>query len=290
MQLDTLQTHRRHATTASGPISFLDVGHGRAAVFIHGLLANSVLWRHVICAVAGEHRRCIAVDLPGHGHTPPADEHADVSLTGLARRVIELVDHLGLDRFDLVANDTGGAVAQIVAALVGERLATLTLTHCDTEGNTPPMLFKPVTLLARVGLLTRMGPYVAARRGRVRQVLAIGYQHPRGVPDGVVDAYSDPVLGTPDSARALARIITALSNDDLTAVRPQLATLTAPTLIVWGTGDHLLFKTKWAYRLARLIPSTVAVHMIEGARMHFPDEHADQFIPLLRQHWASHHE
>jgi pimeloyl-ACP methyl ester carboxylesterase len=33
------------------------------------------------------------VDLPGHGHTPPADEHAGVSLTGLARRIIELIDH-----------------------------------------------------------------------------------------------------------------------------------------------------------------------------------------------------
>lgn len=165
MQLKTLETHRRHATTASGPVSYLDVGHGRAAVFIHGLLTNSLLWRHVIATVASEQRRCIAVDLPGHGHTPMADEHADVSLSGLARRIIELIDHLGLDRFDLVADDTGGAVAQIVAAHAGERLSTLTLTHCDTEGNTPPLLFKPVTLLVRLGLLTRMGPYVAARRG-----------------------------------------------------------------------------------------------------------------------------
>jgi pimeloyl-ACP methyl ester carboxylesterase len=84
---------------------------------------------------------------------------------------------LGLDRFDLVANDTGGAVAQIVAAHAGERLSTLTLTNCDTEGNTPPLLFKPVTVMARLGLLPKLGPYVAARRGRVRQVLAIGYQH-----------------------------------------------------------------------------------------------------------------
>ena len=281
MQISTLQTHRRHATTASGPVSYLDVGHGRTAVFIHGLLANSLLWRHVISAVASEQRRCVVVDLPGHGHTPPADEEADVSLTGLARRVIELVDHLDLDRFDLVANDTGGAVAQIVAAHAGERLSTLTLTNCDTEGNTPPILFKPVTVMARIGLLTKLGPYVAARRGRVRQVLAIGYQHPGRLPNEVVDSYSDPVLGTPDSARALARIIKALSSDDLAAVRTRLATLTAPTLIVWGTGDHVLFKTKWAHRLADLIPATVAVHTIDGARMHFPDEHAEQFSQLL---------
>ena len=55
-------------------------------------------------------------------------------------------------------------------------------------------------------------------------------------------------------------------------------------------GRGLFFKTKWARRLADLIPASVAVHTIDGARMHFPDERAEQFIPLLRQHWAAHPE
>jgi pimeloyl-ACP methyl ester carboxylesterase len=206
-------------------------------------------------------------------------------LTGLARRVIELVDHLGLDRIDLVANDTGGAVAQIVAAHLNARLATFVLTNCDTEGNTPPAVFRPITAMARLGILTKLGPHVARRRPLAQRVLGIGYQHPRRLPDEVVDAYCTPVLGTVDSSRALARIISSLSSDDLAAVRPQLAELGAPTLIVWGTGDPL-FGIKWARRLADLIPSVVAVHTIGGARMHFPDEHAAQFIPLLRDHWA----
>ena len=126
MDIAPLEAHRHHATTESRPISYLDVGGGRPAVFIHGLIANSLLWRHVISEVAPEQRRCIAVDLPGHGHTPAAPAHADVSLTGLAKRVIEAVDQRGLDRFDLVANDTGGAFAQIVAAHAGEMLSTLT--------------------------------------------------------------------------------------------------------------------------------------------------------------------
>lgn len=286
MDIGALETHRRSTTTASGPVSYLDVGQGRPAVFIHGLIANSLLWRHVISAVASDHRRCIAIDLPGHGHTPPADVDANVSLTGLARRVVELCDHLKLDRFDLVANDTGGAVAQIVAAHVGDRLSTFTLTNCDTENNTPPILFAPITMAARLGVITKVGPHLATRRNLMHRVLGIGYQHPRRLPDHVVDAYATPVLGTADSSRALSRIITALSSADLTAVRPKLATLTAPTLIVWGTGDPL-FHTKWAHRLAQLIPSTVATHFLDGARMHFPDEHAHLFIPYLIQHWLS---
>ena len=220
MNVEALQGYRRSTVTASGPVSYLDVGQGRPAIFIHGLIANSLLWRHVISAVASDQRRCIAIDLPGHGHTPPADVNADVSLTGLARRVIELCDHLDLDRFDLVANDTGGAVAQIVAAYVGDRLSTFTLTDCDTEGNTPPTLFRPITIAAQLGLITRVGPYLAARRHLMHRVLGIGYQHPRRLPDQVVDAYATPVLGTADSARALSRIITALSSADLTCRAP----------------------------------------------------------------------
>jgi pimeloyl-ACP methyl ester carboxylesterase len=288
MDIAILEEHRRHAVTASGPISYLDVGEGSSvAVLVHGILTNSLLWRHVISALASDGRRVIAVDLPGHGRTPPASESDDVSLTSLARRVGELCDHLGLSRFDLVANDTGGAVAQIVGAQLSDRLATLTLTNCDTEGNTPPTLFKPVAALARTDLLATVGPRIAARRPLVRALLLAGYPNVRRIPPEVVDAYGSPVLGTPGSARAFARLIAALSSEDLAAVRPQLANLTVPTLVVWGTGD-VFFPTKWGRRLAELIPGTTDFRTIKGARMHFPDYRAAEFIPLLRRHLNSH--
>ena len=63
-----------------------------------------------------------------------------------------------------MANDTGEAIAQIVPAHLARRLSTFTLTNCDTEGNTPPLLFKPVSLAAPLGLLARLGPRVAASR------------------------------------------------------------------------------------------------------------------------------
>ncbi|WP_183520022.1 alpha/beta fold hydrolase [Mycolicibacterium sp. BK634] len=287
MDLAVLEAHRRHATTESGPISYLDVGHGRPALFVHGVLTNGLLWRHVIPALSCETRRCIALDLPGHGHTPPAAEQADVSLTGLAQRVIELCDYLGLQRFDLVANDTGGAIAQIVAAQLGDRLATLTLTNCDTEGNTPPPLFKPVAIVARPWLLAWLGPRLARRRRFVRPVLSPGYHCVGRVPDDVIDAYAQPTLGTPSSARALGRLIRAIRSADLAAVRPQLTQFTVPTLLVWGTGDPV-FDIKWAHRLADLIPGTTSIHTLRGARLFYPDERAAEFWPLLRQHWAAH--
>ncbi|MGV0634750.1 alpha/beta hydrolase [Mycolicibacillus trivialis] len=289
MDIATLETHRRRAATDSGTISYLDVGQGRPAVFIHGILTNSLLWRHVLSGTAGDRRRCIALDLPGHGHSPAAAPDSDVSLTGLARRVVELCDHLGLDRFDLVANDTGGAVAQIVAATASERLSTFTLTNGDTEGNTPPLLFTPVALAARLGLLTRLGPRITDSRRLMLAGLTAGYPHPGRLPKEVVDAYYCPVFGTTEAARSFSRLVSALSNDDLVAVRPQLARLTVPTLLVWGTGD-IFFPVKWARRLQRLIPGVTGVATLDGARMHFPDYRADEFLPLLLRHWTEHTE
>lgn len=287
MDIPTLETHRHRAMTASGEISYLDVGEGRPAVFVHGILTNSLLWRHIIAAIAGTQRRCIAIDLPGHGHTPAAADSADVTLTGLARRVIELCDHLGVERFDLVANDTGGAVAQIVAAHQSDRLITFTMTNGDTEGNTPPPLFTPVSMAARTGLLARVGPFIARRRRLKLAGLTAGYPHPGRLPTEVVDAYYRPIFGTPESSRAFARLVAELSSADLAAVRPQLARLAVPTLLVWGTGD-VFFPVKWGQRLFDLIPGATQLVRLDGARMHFPDYRADEFLPLLQHHWAQH--
>jgi pimeloyl-ACP methyl ester carboxylesterase len=103
----------------------------------------------------------------------------------------------------------------------------------------------------------------------------------------VVDSYAGPIFGTPESSRAFARLTAAISSADVAAVRPQLAQLKVPTLIVWGTGDRF-FPLKWGQRLADLIPGTAKFATLDGARMHFPDYRADEFLPLLQQHWAQH--
>jgi len=65
-------------------------------------------------------------------------------VTAMAQLIADLCQGLGLDRIDLIGNDTGGVVAQVVAASQPELLRSLVLTNCDTEGNFPPQAFMPV--------------------------------------------------------------------------------------------------------------------------------------------------
>src|SRR5208282_6833425 len=59
---------RRSVQTASGRISYVEQGSGTVALFVHGVLLNSHLWRHQLADLA-DIRRSIAVDLLAHGDT-----------------------------------------------------------------------------------------------------------------------------------------------------------------------------------------------------------------------------
>jgi len=123
----------RSIDTPSGRITYTDVGSGPVLLFIHGVLMNKHLWRHQIQELS-DIRRCIAVDLLAHGDTE-IDADQDVSVTANAAMVAEFLDALGIDRVDIVGNDSGGGICQIFAALSPDRVRTLTLTDCDASDN-----------------------------------------------------------------------------------------------------------------------------------------------------------
>jgi pimeloyl-ACP methyl ester carboxylesterase len=287
-ELERLDKYRGQVRTRSGPASYVDTGGpGRPALFVHGVGTSSYLWRHVIGQL-GSQRRCVAVDLPLHGRTPAAAGQ-DFSLPGLARFVADCCDALELADIDLVANDTGGAVAQVFAAGHAERLHTLTLTNCEAHDNVPPKALLPAVLLARTGLpVWRLTPRLARDipRGRKR-FYGSGYQDVASLPEGIARAWLEPLFGTAESARQFQRLMASLRARDLLAAEPALARLHVPTLIVWGTGDRF-FQRKWAYWLRDTIPGATEVVEIDGARLFFPDERAAELTAALHRHWDAH--
>ena len=221
MQLSELNAHRHTAATRFGEISYLDLGAGPTALFVHGIATNAYLWRHVMDALSGQ-RRCIAVDLPLHGQSPVTAEQ-DLSLAALAAGLDDFCEVLGLTGIDLVANDTGGAIAQIFAARYPQRLATLTLTNCDTVDNLPPDAFKPMVELAAAGNLAPSAVAMFANLEAAAQVsFASGYEHLDQIDRDVIRSYLEPCFGTIERARQFERLLVSLDVGDLQAVMPQL--------------------------------------------------------------------
>jgi pimeloyl-ACP methyl ester carboxylesterase len=287
MMLNELEAHRRTATTELGEIAYLDVGTGPAALFVHGAFTNAVFWRNVLGAASSQ-RRCIAVDLPAHGQTRTT-ESWDLSLDGLAQALAVLCDAIDVGPVDLVANDTGGAVAQIFAATDQHRLRSLTLTNCDTQHDIPPRDFVPVVDLARRGGLAKIVKRLANDFDLARSNVGFGsgYERPENLSDEVLQAYLAPLAESDLRARELERCVAQIEPGPLLAIEHQLKQLETPTLLVWGTGDTF-FDLSTARWLRETIPGVTGIVEIDGGKLFFPDERAAELVPHLLGHWKAH--
>ena len=108
---------------------------------------------------------------PLGAHTEPMREDADLTMEGIAAMVGALLDALALEDVVLVGNDTGGAIAQLVATSTPERLGALVLTSCDAFEHFPPPILKPLIAAAKAGPAydlrrsNRSGPAFGRKRG-----------------------------------------------------------------------------------------------------------------------------
>ncbi len=269
---------RRFSDTAFGRIAYVERGEGPAALFLHGVPLNGYHWRHQL-AVLSNVRRCIAPDLMGLGHTAIAPDQ-DVSFTAQADMLLAFLDTLGVDRVDLVGNDSGGGIAQILAAKVPERVRSLVLTNCDTHDNWPPPAFLPAVELARKG---EFGALLQAARGSTATFEPAFERHAERAE--ALEVYLDPILSSPERIANLERYVTSMDNSQTTRIRPQLEKLDVPTLVAWGLGD-VYFAEEWADWLARTIPGVRRVEKIPNAKLFFPEERPFETCTLIRGHWS----
>ncbi len=88
-------------------------GAGRPLILLHGGLGSGEMFGPVLPLLAAGHQ-VVAPDLQGHGRTADIERPIDVRL--MADDIAALIDHLGLDRPDVVGYSLGGGVALHTAA------------------------------------------------------------------------------------------------------------------------------------------------------------------------------
>ncbi|MGK5682064.1 alpha/beta fold hydrolase [Actinoplanes sp. URMC 104] len=87
-------------------------GEGRPLILLHGGLGSGEMFGPILGQFTANHR-VILVDLQGHGRTADIDRPIDVRF--MADDVAALIDHLGLEKPDVVGYSLGGGVALQVA-------------------------------------------------------------------------------------------------------------------------------------------------------------------------------
>jgi pimeloyl-ACP methyl ester carboxylesterase len=140
----TIQTNTAAGTGAYADVNGLHLyyethGSGRPLILLHGGLAAGEMFEPILPVLAADHQ-VIVPDLQGHGRTADIDRPIDVRL--MADDVAALIDHVGLDRPDVVGYSMGGGVAFFAAVKHPEKVRRLVVasTNMRRDAIPPEML------------------------------------------------------------------------------------------------------------------------------------------------------
>jgi pimeloyl-ACP methyl ester carboxylesterase len=256
------------------PARMLDVGTARVAcrqfgsgpplLLVHGFPLSGFTWRKVLPELS-KRRTCYVPDLPGLGETEWTDA-TDFTFPGQGRTLRAIVDALGLERYAVLAQDTGGTFARYLVLDDLPRVERLVLVNTEMPGHRPPwiplyqaLMYVPGALAA-FRLLLRSRAFLRSGMGFggcfVDLDLLDGDFHAQVVV---------PLLRSPRRLEGMARYLRGAGWDAVDALATLHARLTMPVALVWGAEDPT-FPLALARRMVEQFPDARLVP-ISGARL-----------------------
>lgn len=279
---------RKLITTPFGRVATFERGSGPAALFLHGFPLNSFQWRGAIERLSSV-RRCIAPDFLGLGYSEVTPEQS-VAPEAQVLMLAALLDELRIRDVDIVANDSGGAVAQRFMVRFPQRVRSVLLTNCDVEPDSPPPALKPVIDLAREGKFAGewLAPWLADK-ALARSDKGLGgmtYALPGFPSDEAIEYYLAPLVRSAEGQRRVHAYAMGLDPNPLAGIEQELRQSRIPTRIVWGTADNI-FSPESPHYLDRLLPDSRGVRLIQGAKLFWPEEQPEIVAEEARRLWGT---
>jgi haloalkane dehalogenase len=278
---------RKFINTDQGRIAYVERGEGPAALLLHGFPLNSFQWRGVIPQLSTA-RRCVAPDLLALGYSEVAAgqsvaPHAQVDM------LAQFLNKLSIPSVDIVANDSGGAIAQLFVTKHPERARSLLLTNCDTEPDSPPPAVLPAIELAHAGKFADewLVPWLADKV-LARSEKGLGgqcYANPTHPTDEAIETYLRPLLSSPQRKALTNAYTIALAPNPLAGIESALKQGHVPTRIVWGTADRIFSQASPDY-LNHTVGNSLGVRRVAGAKLFFPEEMPELIVEEANWLWS----
>lgn len=275
-------------TVALGDVqlAYTDRGEGPPILLIHGIPTSSYLWRNVIRDLE-DGFRLIAPDLMGLGDTEtPLDHRYDMEAQ--AAKLLQLADHLGLDKFTLVCHDQGGAAAQWLAVHNPGRIERFIATNCVCYDNWP------VPIVARFASLFRVKPLAGLmhrlrlneRWAKSRVGMRLGVYDSKSLTDFAIEEYMKVNRMGPAKFEQF-RLFTLAGDCKYTVeAAKKFGDFDRPTMIVWGGNDRWL-NVSWGRKLyddiagaQRMVVVPFAGHFLQEEKPGVVAKHMREFMAV----------
>ena len=241
-------------------------------VMIHGYSSEKTVWMRFASHFTDDYRVLI-LDLPGHGETvfDPALKYDTVSQ---AKRVVQAMDALGIQRAHIVGNSMGGFIAAQLALHNPDRVQSAVLV--DAAGVVAPQESDMAKMLA-----SGRNPFEIHNREEFIEFYAMTMAQPPWLPRMILDYMADDYIVRRES---LSRIFEDFHNTDFLDHR--LTEIHVPILVLWGERDRLLHissATVWQNGIANaeLIAYPALGHM---PMLEAPRQSAEDVLAFLAKH------
>ncbi|HVZ92256.1 MAG TPA: alpha/beta fold hydrolase [Rhizomicrobium sp.] len=214
-------------------IAYDDIGprEGRPVVLVHGFATNrGECWRRLGWYGAFERKaiRCVALDCRGHGESDKPSDPALYGRANMAGDVLALLDHLQINRADILGYSMGARIAMTAALAAPHRVALLIL------GGVGGRLFEP--------------------RSPVDELAqAMEHPDPEAIANPLLQSFRRFADEQGEDRFALAALARAR---DVPLTKADVAKIAAETLVVTGARDALAGDPR---ALAEAIPGARAV-------------------------------
>ena len=213
---------------------------GRVLVWLHGLLLDANLSRHLARRLAAQGNRVVLLDLLGHGRSDRPRHAGALRMDLYAEQVLCLLDELGVDQAVLGGVSLGTNVSLLTAVAAPERVRGLVLEMPVLESAVPAAVsvFMPVLILAHYG---HRAVRLLSRAARLVPQSGIG----------ALDTFVSAVASDPDETAA---VLHGVLIGPIAPTSDQRRAITAPALVL-GHRIDLIHSFTDAERLTRQLPN-----------------------------------
>jgi pimeloyl-ACP methyl ester carboxylesterase len=267
-------------TSEDGEIKYIDTGEGSVIVLLHGVPTSGWLYRKMIDSLAKNHR-VIVPDMLGFGSSDSPDGYEIYSEQNHAKRLLALMDSLGIETWQHIMHDAGGLWTWELLKQQPSRISKLVVlnTIIYEEGFKPPIRFKK-GVLAR----TAMWGY---RNGITTNIMLRGL-FKSGLRKNTlnkidIEGYKTPLLEGKTSAMYYFFTRTCYNVPKHEEV---LKSFSKPVTIIWGQHDEfLLWEPQRANVISDLNVLVKDVHLIEAKHFiqeEMPSEITQKILDFLK--------
>lgn len=226
-------------------------------VFIHGASGNLKDQMLPLRPLLEGRAELLFLDRPGHGWSKRGSDNEDPH--GQARTIAALMDHLGIGKAIIVGHSFGGSITGTFALDHPDRTAGLVFlaaaTHPWPGGATS--WYYSLTATPVVGRIFSATLAYAGGVSRMSGATECVFS-PNAVPEGYSEAASISLVLRPGAFRANSIDVEGLYRHAL-AIAPRYTEITAPTVVISGNRDTVVYEEIHSAGLARDIPGAEIV-------------------------------